>query len=767
MSDRRSFHLHFVSGLGIGFLALAVTTSLAAGSPATENLLVNGDAELQHCANDWTAQSSIPGWRVTRGAAAVLCYSAFALAAEPPMTPANGQPGNALFAAPGADTAMVQIIDVGPAGEGIDDGAVKFHLSGWLGGWRDRPERATLTAVFLDDRGRATGDPVYIANADAHARGNATGLVSRAAHGDVPPGTRRIELTVHFLSGMTSFNNAYADNLSLTLSGAVRDLHRAAAAPARARIPPLDHVFVVMMENTNYSDVIRSVGNSAAIDPGMPFTASLARHGVILDNMWGTYHPSDENFVAMVAGDTFEYGAIYYPNYDLAATHLGDLLEAQGKSWRAYVQNMGTPCNLQSQGTGQDSYSPDDQPFVQFQDVIGDAARCVKDNRDLMDLGSDIASNRLPDFAWIAADNWWNGEGAWYENYDVAYSNVKQDEFLRIALRTLLESAAWKDSRSLLILTWDESGGWGWPDNRVPTILVGSPGLLHEGTVVHDHANGYDLLRTIEAALGVGNLGRFDQFAQPLNTVFADDGVDEANAGRAAHELWPTPSVSTRGSLADTFGQVTTPAAVERGRPLTLVVPAGVDEDTVVNLEPLGRLPGPNSTPHRFAEDDVSVSIPTDRLKPGLYGAWLRRGTAAPHRAPMMASILPPAKVNAENPGVEIVGTPPGLGAAGISIREDSNFIVRYCLPAGVDPSNGWIGIFAAGTPADQLTQDNANVIGNWLKTPKHCGEAQAYAAELTPGQDYEVLLLVNSPQGTSSAVGTSAAFSLWPALPH
>ena len=140
----------------------------------------------------------------------------------------------------------------------------------------------------------------------------------------------------------------------------------------------------------------------------------------------------------------------------------------------------------------------------------------------------------------------------WYENYDVALSNAKQDEFLRSALQPLVESAQWKESRSLLIVTWVESGGWGWPDKQVPSILVGSPGLLQAGTVLHDHTDGYDILRTVESALGVGSLGRFDQFAQPLNAVFT--GVQSLANGAAGY-LWPTEAVATRGSISETFRQ--------------------------------------------------------------------------------------------------------------------------------------------------------------------------------------------------------------------
>ena len=569
-------------------------------------------------------------------------------------------------------------------------------------------------------------------------------------------------MTVQFLSGMTSFQNAYADNISLVLTG-VSGLNAVAAVPPPASIPALDHVYVVMMENTNYADVIQKTGASVTVDPAMPFVASLAKSGVILSNMWETYHPSDQNYGAMIAGDTFRYGPVYFPDYNLPETHLGDLLNAQGKSWRGYVQDMGTPCNLMFTGQGQTSYSPDDEPFVQFSDVINNLARCVADIRDLTDFEEAIANNTLPNFAWIAANDRWDGEGARYENYDQTFSNAKQDQFLQSTLEPLLQSAQWTQSRSLLILTWDEASGWGWPDDHVTTILVGSPGLLQAGTVIYTHVNAYDLLRTVESALGVGSLGRFDEFASPLNAAFAPSLDNDA-----ASSLWPTDGVATRGSINDTFGTATTPAAVDQGQPLTLVVPAGVDEQTVVNLMPLGQVPTSAATSYQFDQETGVVTIPTNQLAPGVYGAWLRHGSEPPARAALMATVLPPL-VTSDAPGVEIVGAP--VGATSVSLREGSNPIVGYCRPSGVAAADTWIGVFQAGTPSDQMTQDNANIIGFWLKTPgtnqtQPCGEAEAYASELTPGTSYQVLLFQNATNGTSTAVGRTAAFTVTPPLP-
>jgi len=692
-----------------------------------------------------------------------MCYDAFFYTGEKPRTPQPQQAGNALFAAPGADTAMEQSVDIGAAAAAVDRGTVGFALAGWLGGWDARPERATLTAVFLDEFDRATGTPVVVADADAAARGHVTGLVAREASGVVPAGTRRIVVTVHFLSGPTSYDDAYADNLSLSLRGDVDGIGAAALAPPEADIPALDHVYVVMMENTNYADVVRSVGGAVSVDSGMPFLASVAKNGVILSNMWGTYHPSDQNYIAMVAGDTFKYGPIYYPDYDLKVNHIGDLLEAKGKTWRSYVQHMNTPCNLTADSNG-GWYAPDDAPFPNFDDIVSNPQRCLATIRDLSDFETSIRNGTLPDFAWIAADGWWDGEGAWYQNYDVGYSNSKQDQFLRSTFQPLLDSAQWKQSRSLLIITWDEADGWGWPDNHIPTIVVGSPGLLRAGSSTHEHYDGYGILRTIETALGLPSLGRFDQYAKPLNAVFArnDAGCD--------CDLWPAEAAGTRGSIADTFGQATVPAAVLQGQKLTLQAGSGIDDATVVNFELLGQVPSAASVPYPIDPESGSVVIATDGLAPGVYGAWLRRGSTPPYRAPMMAMILAPGAVSPDHPGVEIVGA--NLAGSGeLSVRNFANTIVHYCRPSGVAAKDIWIGVFAAGTPADQLTKDNANLIGNWLRTPGDdgsvCGEAEAYTSELTPGTDYQVFLLRATGGGQATVVGAHAAFTFTPTQPQ
>ena len=68
------------------------------------------------------------------------------------------------------------------------------------------------------------------------------------------------------------------------------------------------------------------------------------------------------------------------------------------------------------------------------------------------------------------------------------------------------------------------------------------------------------------------------------------------------------------------------------------------------------------------------------------------------------------------------------------------------------------------------MTKANANLIGNWLKTPGErggpCGEAEAYTAALAPNTGYEIILFRDAADGRATAIGRKASFTLTPALP-
>lgn len=180
------------------------------------NLIVNGNAEGGSASPDGNTVVSIPGWTVT-GNLTVVPYGisgGFPATSDP--GPANR--GNNFFAGGpnNAASSATQTINLSGGATQIDAGGVTFTLSGYLGGFQTQNDNAVLTVTFLDGGGNTLGTATLgpVLSAD---RGGATGLLSVLTSGLVPVGTRSAVVVLRATRTNGSYNDGYADNLSLVL----------------------------------------------------------------------------------------------------------------------------------------------------------------------------------------------------------------------------------------------------------------------------------------------------------------------------------------------------------------------------------------------------------------------------------------------------------------------------------------------------------------------------------------------------------------------
>ncbi len=506
----------------VGALLATAPAPPAAAATTSGNLIVNGDAEAGFCTGDWKAATTIPGWTVESGSPDVMCYTAGSFG-----HPSSPAPGKAFFA-PGnqGDGAITQTVDVSSASTAIDSGGVTYNLGGWLGGWTGYGGYVAVSLQFQGTDGQHLGT-AKLPTVSAADRSNTTEFLARSTTGPVPAGTRGIQVQVQFLD--SSNETGYLDNLSLALSTPVTA--PAPLTPPVSHVPGYDHVFTVMMENTDYSEIMNDPTDT-------PYIHSLMAQGATMSDYHAVYHPSDENYLAIAGGDTYTTGATYWPNINSPEKNLGDTIEAAGKTWKAYEQGMGTPCNT---GKTSDSYyEPDDAPFINYTDISGNATRCAAHLFDTTQLTTDLKSAATtPNFSWIAADDYYDGESSGNGN---ATSLKTQDGWLKQTLAPVLSSPAWTQQKSLLILTWDESETEA--HNHVATIALGSQGTVPAGTSSATRYDHYSTARTIEAALGLPGLTANDTYATPLNGAFTPSGATPSR--RQARSARPTGSGSTR-----------------------------------------------------------------------------------------------------------------------------------------------------------------------------------------------------------------------------
>jgi phospholipase C len=241
------------------------------------------------------------------------------------------------------------------------------------------------------------------------------------------------------------------------------------------------------MENHSYSDII---GSAAA-----PYINQLAKQNAIAAGYHDSYvHPSEPNYIWMVAGENFGVLNDNDPNPGnviKSESHVADQLERAGLTWKAYQEGMGAPCGLSSHGT----YAAKHDPFVYFADVNGwngtafaPGARCTEHVVDYGQLGVDLAAGQVPDYAFITPDL----------QHDMHDGTVQQgDAWLAAEVPKILASDAYRKGGALFIL-WDE----GTSDADDPPFIAVSP-LAKPGFVSRKPYDTSSYLMTVESMLGV------------------------------------------------------------------------------------------------------------------------------------------------------------------------------------------------------------------------------------------------------------------------
>jgi YVTN family beta-propeller protein len=490
----------------------------AAAAPGTDLLLNPGAQVGDYSLRGWDAVT-IPGWQIASGLPTVVRYGTakFPRVSGHQPAVASGQ----LFAGGAGGTARLwQSVNLRPPGGGLLPGGTRYRISGWLGG--TVKSQASITVAFLSASGQVTGH----ATIGPVGHVPQAGIASRMATGTLPPGTVAARVTVVLATSYRDYNGPYApyvgynravaDDLQFSVSAPVQ--HPPALVPPAVHVPRYQHVFLFYFENEDFHHII---GNTSQA----PYFNSLLPKASLLAEMYAEEHPSDGNYLAIAGGSTFgvplDDPLEENPEYSINARNIGDLVDAAHETWKGYLQSADGPCDDTVHGY----YWNDDLPMTYFTDVRDRPAYCAAHLVPLQSLQTDLKSAATtPNFAWVSPN----------DCTDMESCGIKSgDGFLEQYLGDIMASPAWRTQRSLAIITFDEdSTDFQHPAQRIPTIIVGSRGV-RQGYVSYVRYTHYSLLRTIEAALGLGTLTQNDRFAQPVNDIFTHAATTSSVSGSA------------------------------------------------------------------------------------------------------------------------------------------------------------------------------------------------------------------------------------------
>ena len=187
------------------------------------NLIVNGNAEADTGVADSTSVVNPSGWHVGSSNSRTPGFTVvkYGTSGFPTgSTPGPSDRGNNFFAGgpnEGDDSAF-QTIDLSAIASDIDAGRISANLSGWLGGSGSEDDNMELTMSFSRTQGRDDISTTSAGVVHASDRSNVTEFLQKSASIVVPAGVRSVTVDLHALRAVPLYNNAFADDISLTLS---------------------------------------------------------------------------------------------------------------------------------------------------------------------------------------------------------------------------------------------------------------------------------------------------------------------------------------------------------------------------------------------------------------------------------------------------------------------------------------------------------------------------------------------------------------------
>ena len=257
-------------------------------------------------------------------------------------------------------------------------------------------------------------------------------------------------------------------------------------------MPDFSHIAIIIFENKEFGTVI---GN-----PKMPYFNLYANTFTLLTQYYAVTHPSLPNYLALIGGDTFGItDNCEFTECSIEAPSLPDLIEASGRTWKTYQDDMPEPCFKGNTLR----YVKKHNPFIFFQPIWSDEFRCTQTIVPLTQLDVDIAAGDLPNFFFITPDICYSAHDC---NLDLA------DGWLRDLVEKIYPALEAGGEPFLIIITWDEGQGdhscCGLPEKaggRIATILI-SPQVkpAFQDDTPYSH---YSLLKTISEAWSLPLLG--------------------------------------------------------------------------------------------------------------------------------------------------------------------------------------------------------------------------------------------------------------------
>ncbi|GDY19468.1 acid phosphatase [Verrucomicrobiota bacterium] len=261
----------------------------------------------------------------------------------------------------------------------------------------------------------------------------------------------------------------------------------------RAAVPPVQTVFVIVLENNNWA-AIKGSSSAPYLNNVLLPQASYCEQYYNPPGL----HPSEPNYIWLEAASNLGIVTNDDPaiNHRATTNHLVALLRAAGVSWKSYQEDIsGAYVPL----TATNRYAPKHNPMVFFDDVTGTNNPADPYGRahirPYSELWTDLANHTVPRYCFITPNLCNDG----HDNCPPGYNRIRQgDDWLATEIPKITNSPAYQNNGAIFIV-WDEGLG---SDGPIGLIVL-SPLARGGGYFNNLHYTHSSFVRTMQDIFGV------------------------------------------------------------------------------------------------------------------------------------------------------------------------------------------------------------------------------------------------------------------------
>ena len=234
----------------------------------------------------------------------------------------------------------------------------------------------------------------------------------------------------------------------------------ALASPAHAAVgvPHLKHVFVIMLENHSYNDIMN--------EQDVPYLHYLARTYGFATRYYGISNASSPNRIGILSGTTARRQLPNQPGHNLPYRNIVDQLTAHRLTWGAYYQHS----RFSTAAHPTYSYQKGASTFLRFKDIADNPSR-VAHLQPLRRLTAALRTSKVPNFVWIAPNTLNNMEGGFRAPGQFSFQGAgpggagasdqalerASNNFLRTWIPRIMHSRVWHQGQSAIFVQFDET----------------------------------------------------------------------------------------------------------------------------------------------------------------------------------------------------------------------------------------------------------------------------------------------------------------------